>query len=251
MPFTNAHKPHVVVAGGTGKIGVGITKHLCGSGFNVSVLTRSPSRQLQFNNTECLYICSCDVSDSQALSTCLDHLSSLGDISAFVNATSYRPSVHCQTPSTATWSDSILQNSLLLYVPVSLFSQYFLNHDIPGSVVCLSSIYGLVAPTFSIYSNTLYTTEPDYAYNKSAAIGYMRYLAALYAPNGLRYNTICPGGIASAQEDAFIDNYNSVVPARRMGLPSDVAPLVSFLCSPQSAYITGACIPVDGGWTCQ
>ena len=108
-----------------------------------------------------------------------------------------------------------------------------------------------LAPTFNIYKETPYTTEPDYSYNKAAAIGYMRYMASLYAKHEIRFNTVCPGGIFSNQDPNFIKNYTSTIPIKKMADASDIGGIVSFLCSPNSSYITGTVIPVDGGWTAQ
>ena len=66
----------------------------------------------------------------------------------------------------------------------------------------------------------------------------------------IRVNTISPGGIYDNQEKDFVNKYIQKVPMGRMGNPDDISPVVSFLLSENSKYITGQNIMVDGGLTC-
>jgi NAD(P)-dependent dehydrogenase (short-subunit alcohol dehydrogenase family) len=76
-----------------------------------------------------------------------------------------------------------------------------------------------------------------------------RHLAAIYGQYGVRINCVSPGGIFDHQPDAFVKTYEMKVPMKRMGVPSDISPAVSFLLSDAAAYITGHNLIVDGGWT--
>ena len=253
MLFKDSTLAHVVLAGGKGKVGLGILKNLISNYFNVTLLSRNESKNFKdfkpypgsFNEIRC------DITKQDELSSAIDCCTKTSPISAFINSTGFRPSVNNKNITLDDWQESILVNSLLLHVPTQNFTNYFLENKIKGSIVTISSIYGLVAPTFNIYRETPYTTEPDYSYNKAAAIGYMRYMASLYAEHEIRFNTVCPGGIFSNQDPNFIKNYTSTIPIKRIADSSDIGGIVSFLCSPNSSYITGTVIPVDGGWTAQ
>jgi NAD(P)-dependent dehydrogenase (short-subunit alcohol dehydrogenase family) len=83
-----------------------------------------------------------------------------------------------------------------------------------------------------------------------------RTLAMEWGPHGLRVNSIVPGPIAGTEGMARLaptpearETIVRGVPLGRMGTPQDVADLVLFLASPQAAWISGAVIPVDGGWS--
>jgi NAD(P)-dependent dehydrogenase (short-subunit alcohol dehydrogenase family) len=74
-----------------------------------------------------------------------------------------------------------------------------------------------------------------------------RYLAAYWAPLGVRVNCVSPGGVRRAQTDGFLARYCARVPMGRMAEASEVAGAVAFLLSPASGYITGENLMVDGG----
>lgn len=122
------------------------------------------------------------------------------------------------------------------------------KHD-GGSIINLGSMYGMVAPDFSIYEGTEMTMPAAYAAIKGGTIAFTRYLATYYAKYNIRANSVSPGGIFDNQDAAFVEKYSRKTPLRRMGNPEDIAGAVVFLASSASSYITGQNIVVDGGWT--
>lgn len=118
-----------------------------------------------------------------------------------------------------------------------------------GSVVNMSSIYGLVGNDMTIYENTAINTAAPYSAIKGGIINFTRYLASYYGKKGIRFNCVSPGGIFDNQDEVFVANYEKKVPMGRMGNPDDIAPPVSFLLSDEAKYITGQNLVVDGGWT--
>lgn len=125
----------------------------------------------------------------------------------------------------------------------------FLRKVKSGSVVNITSIYGVVGNDFTIYEGT--EMEPPVAYSaiKGGLINSTRFLASKYGKEGLRFNCVSPGGVFDHQPKAFVVAYEKKVPMKRMGNPDDIAPAVSFLLSEDSKYITGQNLIVDGGWT--
>ena len=117
-----------------------------------------------------------------------------------------------------------------------------------GSLVNLGSIYGSLGPDFSVYEGTAMTMPGGYAAIKGGLINLTRYLAAYYGPHGIRVNTLSPGGIFDHQPEPFVKAYEKKVPLGRMGTPEDIAPVLTFLLSEDSRYISGQDIMVDGGW---
>lgn len=118
-----------------------------------------------------------------------------------------------------------------------------------GSIVNITSIYGVVGNDFTIYEGTNITPPAAYSAIKGGLINFTRYLASKYGTKGIRANCVSPGGIFNFQQDAFVKSYENKVPLKRMGKPDDIAPGVAFLLSDDAKYITGHNLIIDGGWT--
>ncbi|HWC33852.1 MAG TPA: SDR family NAD(P)-dependent oxidoreductase [Mycobacteriales bacterium] len=91
-----------------------------------------------------------------------------------------------------------------------------------------------------------------YAASKAGVIALTKTGALEVGYRGIRVNAICPGMIKTDIMGATVDQIpgvNEKMPLGRVGLPGEVAELAAFLASERASYITGAIIPVDGGWT--
>tara|TARA_B100000029_G_scaffold516620_1_gene631838 strand:- start:64400 stop:65182 length:783 start_codon:yes stop_codon:yes gene_type:complete len=118
-----------------------------------------------------------------------------------------------------------------------------------GSIINISSIYGVVANDPGLYAGTEMKQPPDYTFVKGGMINFTRYLATYYGKQGIRANCICPGGYFDEQPTPFIERYENRVPLGRMLDNDDLKGAVVFLASEASKYITGTTLMVDGGWT--
>ena len=90
---------------------------------------------------------------------------------------------------------------------------------------------------------------PDYFFHKGGMIQLTKFAAAALAKQGVRVNTISPGGYNPQLVDTFVERYNARTLAGRMANHTDLKGAIVFLASEASAYVTGANIPVDGGYT--
>lgn len=118
-----------------------------------------------------------------------------------------------------------------------------------GSLINMSSIYGLVGPDFTVYEGTEMTMPAAYSAIKGGLNNLTRYLAAYYGPYQVRVNTVSPGGIFDNQPEIFVENYNKKVPLKRMGEPKDIVAALHYLLADESSYVTGHNLIIDGGWT--
>ena len=96
---------------------------------------------------------------------------------------------------------------------------------------------------------------PAYSASKGGIVQLTKSLAIAWAPDGIRVNAIAPGWIRTNLTQPLLENepfYDGIVartPLGRWGDPHEIAPAAVFLCSPDAAFITGAVLPVDGGYS--
>jgi NAD(P)-dependent dehydrogenase (short-subunit alcohol dehydrogenase family) len=123
-----------------------------------------------------------------------------------------------------------------------------------GSIVNISSVYGLLSPLQDLYefrrqAGETFFKPVAYSVSKSALLNLTRYLATYWATAGVRVNTLTLGGIFNDQPQEFLDAYGARVPLRRMAEAGEALGAVVFLASDASSYVTGANLVVDGGWS--
>lgn len=236
----------IIVTGGNGLLGREIVQKILSEGaFCINM-------DVNHETSHDLSAVKCDITNPESVTSCIGLIiDKFGRIDGLVN-NAY--------PRTKDWGakfEDIQYDSWKSNVDWQLNSYFYFAQQVSkqmriqkhGAIVNMSSIYGIVGPDFTVYDGTEMTMPAAYSAIKGGIVNFSRYLASYLGPDGVRVNTVSPGGIFDNQNPIFVDNYNRKVPMRRMGLPKDISPVVAFLLSDEAGYITGQNLAVDGGWT--
>lgn len=141
------------------------------------------------------------------------------------------------------------------------FFSHVVDVNLTGSFRCAAALHdamkngGRVINVASMYARFGSPRNPAYGASKAGIEQLTKSLAIAWAPDGIRVNAVAPGFIiteqsARAREDtAFTAAIEARTPLKRWGQPKDIAGAVMFLASDQSAFMTGATVPVDGGYS--
>jgi NAD(P)-dependent dehydrogenase (short-subunit alcohol dehydrogenase family) len=134
------------------------------------------------------------------------------------------------------------------FLTAQQFGIYFRKHG-SGNIVNMSSVYGSMPPRFEVYANTPMTMPVEYAAIKSGINHLTRYFAQYFRGNGIRVNSLSPGGILDGQPESFLNKYNAHCNIKGMLDPQDVCGSLVFLLSDASMYVTGQNLLVDDGFS--
>jgi NAD(P)-dependent dehydrogenase (short-subunit alcohol dehydrogenase family) len=149
--------------------------------------------------------------------------------------------------SDATWRRALEVNLTAPFVLIQAAAEDLARSG-HGSVINISSIYGLAGPDWRLYEGTDLGNPAAYAASKGGLIQMTRWLATTMAPK-VRVNAVAPGGVFRATPEPFLSRYVARTPLARMAREDDMKGAVAYLASDLSTYVTGQCIAVDGGWT--
>jgi len=241
---------HVFVAGGTSGINLGIAEGFAARGAQLTVISRSPERvagavkMLQAHGTKALGF-SADVRDPAAINAALAGAhQQFGDIDILVSgaAGNFPAPALGMSPN---GFKAVIDIDLIGTFNVLRGAHAFLRK--PGV-----SIINISAPQ-SVHATPL---QAHVCAAKAGLDMLTRVLCLEWGADGIRVNSIIPGGISDTEGMARLaptpearETFRSVVPLGRFGTKQDVANLALFLASPLASYISGAVIPVDGGRT--
>ena len=147
------------------------------------------------------------------------------------------------------WNKVLEVNLTGLLIATQILGKPMLEHG-RGSIVTVSSTYGLVGPDQSIYGDSGINSPISYSVAKAGVVGFTKYLATSWGPRGVRTNCLVPGGVLNPrQTPEFQHEYATRTPLGRMASPEDYVGPVTLLLSEESSYMNGSVVVVDGGWT--
>lgn len=250
MPATDFAGRTVFIAGGTRGINLGIAEAFAAAGARLAVVGRSQARidaavrRLRQHGGEVVGA-PADVRNAEAVAAALKTAhDALGDIDVLVSGAAGN------FPSAALGMST---NGFKAVVDIDLIGTFNVLHAghaylrRPGAAVVNISAPQALHPV---------ALQSHVCAAKAGVDMLTRVLAIEWGGDGIRVNSVVPGPIEGTEGMARLAPTPEArqaivrgVPLGRMGTPQDVANLVLFLASPQAAYISGAVIPVDGGWS--
>ena len=138
-----------------------------------------------------------------------------------------------------------------------IVGKQMIEKKLKGSIVNISSMYGLVAPDARLYDEKSTLNPVSYGVMKAGLNGLTRYTASFWGRHGIRCNSIAPGAFPNTEtatfnankDDEFLERLANKTCLGRWGHPKDLLGLIKLLLSDEGSYITGQTISVDGGWT--
>ena len=254
---------NAIVTGGAGHIGFAAAQALAELGARVALLdvdaaaSRASADKLNQARANSALPRVCDLADEQATRAAIrESISALGGLDVLVHSAAF-----VGTTGMPGWAAPFEQQTVAAWdagMRVNLTSAFVMAQEARtalaasgrGSIVFISSIYGMVGADPATYEGTGMNRDRVLAYSasKGGLLQLMRHLATLLAPQ-IRVNAISPGGIERGQPQAFRDRYAARTPLQRMGTEEDMKGAIAYLASDLSAYVTGHNLVVDGGWT--
>ena len=203
-----------------------------------------------------------DLRDADATEALIAKILSGGAVDILVNNAGIQHTATIAEMPRSKWNDIIAINLSSFFDTMRLLLPEMAKRG-SGRVINIASVHGLVASA----------AKAPYVAAKHGVVGLTKVAALEYAnvgdrnSGGLTINAICPGWVETAliepQIQARVDQHNGdraagiadllseKQPSQRMSTPSDIGALALWLCNPAAHNITGAAIPVDGGWTAQ
>ena len=254
-----------LVTGANGHLGKEISYTLAELGADL-VLLDLPNTNFQkiienltkINKNINIEIIDCDLEDESSRNDLIEKINQEGkSLDILVNNAAFVGSTNISG-----WSEDFENQSLESWrraIEVNVTSVFHLTKGLAtslirsnhNSIINIASIYGVVAPNYSIYKNTPIANPSAYAVSKAGVIHLTKWLSTTLAPD-IRVNSISPGGVYNDNlPEIFVKQYSEKVPMERMASSEDIKGAISFLATDLSSYITGQNIIVDGGWTVQ
>jgi NAD(P)-dependent dehydrogenase (short-subunit alcohol dehydrogenase family) len=244
----------IVLTGGTGLYGRGLTADLASAGAKLVIASRNAEACQRVAEEECragndVNAETYDQGEESSIARLRESvLSRFGRIDGLVN-NSVAITMTSPMGSLAEWEASMRVNATGLMLMHRIFGEAFCRQN-QGSIVNIASIHGMGGPTLSLYAGTQKPIpQPDYFFHKGGMLNLTRYYAALFGKSGVRVNCLSPGGFMNQDTEPFLGRYFEKTFLGRLGNKTDLGGPVIFFLSDAAAYLTGVNLPVDGGYT--
>lgn len=244
----------ILITGGYGHLGKAVTESLLHHGAVVYVLGRSAEKfRESLANHDRLHFEQCDIGQASSIAAAMKAVAEKEQrIDVLINNAVFSSGQSPLNMSDEDWQKGIDGTLNSVFRCIREVIPYFLDQG-SGRIINVSSMYGMVAPDFSVYDeHPQFLNPPHYGAAKAGVIQLTRYYASYLGRNGILVNAVTPGPFppGHVQESAaFVEQLRNKTCLNRIGTPEDLAGAFVFLSSDASGFITGQNIVIDGGWT--
>ncbi len=247
-----------LVTGGAGHLGFPMAEVLAELGARTIICSRNlqhceeAAEQINRFFRDSCYPSQADIADLESVERLRnDAASRFGTIDILINNAYFGAGRDLLSMTEEDWQKGIEGSITSVYRMTKAFLPIMLRQG-SGTIINISSMYGIVSPNMSVYEGNPFYNPANYGAGKAAIIQFTRYIACVYGREGIRCNVISPGPFPNPKTQehrGFIGKLQQHVPLGRIGQPEDLKGAVALLASGASAFINGANIVVDGGWT--
>lgn len=243
MAANNGDTPVYILIGGAGGIGTALAHRLNHRGASLVLAGRSPEPLEQLaRSLECEHQ-TCEAADFDAVKSLVDGvMEQHGRLDGIVNLAGSIVLKPAHSTSPEEFDEAMDQNVRTAFATVRAAARPIQKSG-GGSIVLMSSC----AAEIGLMNHELIAAA------KAAVTGMARAAAATYAGGGVRVNAVAPGLVDSPMSQKIVGSdagrkaSEALHPLGRLGEPDDIAPVIDWLLGPESAWVTGQTVGVDGG----
>lgn len=255
----------IILTGSAGRLGANFARTLSRAGADLILVDIDEKKNQALMNTirkECKtkpLASNADITDKEGLAKLARQVvRDYGKIDGLVNNAFYSPrrdvkrsAMKFEEYPSDLWNEVVSVNLTGVFHCCQKFGSIMAKQKTGGSIVNVSSIYGINGADQRIYGKSNLNSPPSYAATKGAIVNFTRYLAAYWHRKNVRVNTMTLGGVLdkSYMSKEFVKNYSEKTMLGRMANSDEYNGALLFLLSDASSYMTGANLILDGGWS--
>ncbi len=167
------------------------------------------------------------------------------------------PRGHLESSTYSQWKSAFESGIYWAVLTTQIIGEQFKKKR-KGSIINISSMYGVVSPNPKLYEGTDKFNPPTYSVNKAGILALTRYTASFWGEYGVRCNAVLPGPFSNVEskgpnsvrsDDPFLERLKENTVLHRIGHPNDLRGILIYLACDASSFMTGQAIRIDGGWT--
>lgn len=268
LPKFSLNKRYAVITGGAGLLGIEHARAILEVNGSV-ILWDIDSKALDFVTQKLksefepsrVYSSKIDVTKEIEIRSAIDLLKVENiEVSILINNAAINPKYNSteldysrlENFSIENWDNEITVGLTSAFLCSKIIGSRMAKNHI-GVILNIASDLSLIAPDQRLYKmpNKTPDNQPvkpvTYSVVKTGLVGLTKYLATYWNEQGVRVNSLSPGGVFENQPDEFVKKISSLIPLGRMARSDEYRSAVQFLCSDASSYLTGQNIVIDGG----